>query len=154
MWVPVATARRTVRSGRSPYTVAAPRRRRCPQLGEPLDDGERRVAGDQRAVEGADAGAEDEVGGDAALEERPQHADLDRAEDAAAAEHERGGHRVDRPQCRTRRARGARRAPGVVARCSTQKISSGTSAGSSVTSVNADAPPGPAGEQERDHDVA
>ena len=68
----------------------------APQLGEPLDHGERRVPGDQGAVERADAGAEDEVGGDAALEERAQHADLDRAEGAPAAEDERGRHRGQR----------------------------------------------------------
>ena len=56
-----------------------------PQLGQPVDDAEVRVARHHRAVERTDAGAEHQVGGDAALEERPQHADLDRAEDAAAA---------------------------------------------------------------------
>ena len=48
-------------------------------------------ARDHRAVERADAGAEHEVRDDAALEEGAQHADLDGAEHAAAAEHEGGG---------------------------------------------------------------
>ena len=81
------------------------------------------VARDHRAVERADAGAEHQVGGDAALEERPQHPDLDRTEDAAAAEHERSRHgvapapAVASSGCSARKRRATRR--------STQKISSG-----------------------------
>ena len=61
-----------------------------PQRGEPLDRGRGRVAGEHRAVDRADAGADDEVGGDAGGQQRLEHADLVRAEDTAAAEHERG----------------------------------------------------------------
>ena len=67
-----------------------------PQVGEPLDDGRRRVASHHRAVEGADGGAQHQVGRDAALEQGLQHAHLDRAQHPAAAEHERGGHRLRR----------------------------------------------------------
>ena len=93
MCVPVDTARRTVRSGRSPYTSRL-EATRLPQLGEPVDDGQGRVAGDHRAVEGADGRAEHQVGRDALLEQRLQHAHLGRAQHPTAAEHERGGHGV------------------------------------------------------------
>src|SRR6185437_5360712 len=56
--------------------------------------GERRIAGVIGAVERADAGADDHVGGDAAGRERMQHARLDSAETAAAGEH-KGGFRFD-----------------------------------------------------------
>ena len=82
----------------------------APQLDQLGDDRGVRVAGDHGAVERADAGAEHQVGDDVALEERPQHADLDRAEDAAAAEHEGGGHGAV-TQSRMPRARGSRRVP-------------------------------------------
>ena len=90
--MPVATARRTVRSAAVAVHLA-------PDSPAPRHSSVSRsitasvgLAGDQRAVERADAGAEHQVGDDAALEQRAQHADLDRAEDAAAAEHERGRH--------------------------------------------------------------
>ena len=50
----------------------------------------RRVGGEERAVERADRRADDEVGDDPGLEQRPQHADLTGAEHAAAAEDEGG----------------------------------------------------------------
>ena len=49
-----------------------------------------RVGGDEDAVDGADRGAQDEVGPDAGVGQRGQHAHLVRAEHPAAAEDERG----------------------------------------------------------------
>ena len=49
-----------------------------------------RVGGEEGAVERADRRADDEVGHDAGLEQRPQHADLAGAEHPAAAEDEGG----------------------------------------------------------------
>ena len=127
MWVPLATARRTVRSGRVAVDLAAAGDVE-PQLGQPVDDGEVRVAGDQRAVERPDAGAEHQVGRDAALQERPQHPDLDRAEDAPAPEHERGGHgHAVHTACSARTRRVARR--------SAQNDSTGTVPQTRVTNV-------------------
>ena len=63
-----------------------------PQVGEPVDHRGRRVAGDHGAVEGADAGAEHQVGGDLDLEQRAQHPDLGRPEHPTAPEHERRRH--------------------------------------------------------------
>ena len=62
---------------------------RRPRVQQRVDDGGRRVGGDEGAVDRADRGAGDDVGADAGLEQRLDHADLDRAADAAAAEHER-----------------------------------------------------------------
>ncbi len=101
-------------------------RRAHPELGEPLDHRDVGPAGDHRAVEGADAGAEHQVGDDAALEERAQHADLDGAEDAAATEDERGGQASSGCSARTR----------CTTRCSTKNISSGTSPAISMRRVN------------------
>jgi hypothetical protein len=64
----------------------------APHLGELLDHRELGLAGDEGTVQGADAGAEDQLGPDVALEQRSEHPDLDRAEDAAAAKHERSRH--------------------------------------------------------------
>jgi hypothetical protein len=52
----------------------------------------RRVGRDQRAVDRADRGAHHQVGLDARLGKRPQHADLVRAEQPSAAEYERCRH--------------------------------------------------------------
>ena len=102
-----------------------------PERGELLDDAEVGLAGDQGAVEGADAGAEHQVRDDAALEQRAQHADLDGAEHAAAAEHECGRHtRASVPP-----APGARHGPAPSHRCSAQKLRTGIVPQTSVTSV-------------------
>ena len=53
-----------------------------------------RVGGHEDAVDGADRGAEHQVGADAGVGQRGQHADLVRAEHSAAAEHEGGPGRV------------------------------------------------------------
>ena len=68
----------------------------CPEPRQPLGDAGCRVGGDQDAVHRADRGPYDEVGRDAVLEERLQHAHLDRAEHAPAAEYESDGLGSDR----------------------------------------------------------
>ena len=60
-----------------------------PQLGQPVRR-TGRVSRHERAVDRADRGAHDQIGPHARLLERAEHADLVRAEQAAAAEHERG----------------------------------------------------------------
>ena len=84
--------------GRSgPAAGAASRRRRCaasgddPELGQAVGDPLVRGGGDGRAVERADRRADDQVGRIPASQQGPGHADLDRAEDAAAAEDEPDG---------------------------------------------------------------
>jgi hypothetical protein len=72
---------------------------------EPGDADEARVLRVADAVEGADGAAHDEVGRDAPLGQRPQHADLDRAEVATTAEDEsdRSGtsaHPIEEPRHR------------------------------------------------------
>jgi hypothetical protein len=62
-----------------------------PHLPEP-DRRAGRVRRHQRAVDGADRRTHDEVGPDAGLRQRLQHADLVRAEQPPAAEHERRRH--------------------------------------------------------------
>jgi hypothetical protein len=68
---------------------------------EPAPDGfklenalQRRSAGIVGAVDGADAGTDHHVGGNAVGDERVQHADLDRAKAAAAGEDECGLRRI------------------------------------------------------------
>src|SRR5680860_153609 len=63
---------------------------RAPHVQQSVDDRGGGVARDYEAVDGAYGGAEDEVRFQVALEERPEHADLDRPEQSATAEHERG----------------------------------------------------------------
>ena len=68
------------------------------RLVQPVGDLRRRAGGEHRAVDRADAGADDEVGADARVEQRAQHADLHGAEHSPAAEHDGGadafrGHR-------------------------------------------------------------
>src|SRR5205085_2207799 len=60
----------------------------APQLLEPGHADQRRLLGVGHAVERADRAPDDEVGGDAVLDERPQHPDLHGAEVPATAEHE------------------------------------------------------------------
>ena len=72
--------------------------RRAPQALQTVGDLSRRAGGEHRAVDRADAGADDEIGADARVEKRAQHADLHRAEHSPAAEHDGGadafrGHR-------------------------------------------------------------
>src|SRR4029453_19047819 len=59
----------------------------APHGGKPLHAIERGIAGIERAVQRADAGADHHVGGDAVGGERMQHADLDGAKTAAAGKH-------------------------------------------------------------------
>src|SRR5207248_3629557 len=59
-----------------------------PELLETSDAVERRIVRDGRTVQGPDRATDDDVRTDPALEERPQLADLDRAEIAAAAQDE------------------------------------------------------------------
>ena len=66
-----------------------------PHRPQVLDPGGPRVRRDRDAVDGADRGADDQVRHDRRLDERPQHADLGRAQLAAPAEHER--HTVAHP---------------------------------------------------------
>ena len=54
--------------------------------------GARRIGGHERAVEGADRGPYHQVGPDARLGERPEHADLVGTQQPSAAEHERRRH--------------------------------------------------------------
>ena len=122
----------------------------APQVGEPLDDRRARVPGDHRAVERADAGAEDQVGGDR------------RARGAPAACRPRPRRGRPRRRARTRSSpgsaasgggsgdelAGARRAPAAVARCSAQKIRTGQSRDQGQQGER-QRPAGPAGEQER-----
>ena len=124
MCVPVATARRTVRSGRSPYTSRVAPAACHSSASRPMtaSDGSRATIAPLSAPTRR---AEDEVGIDVALEERLQHADLDGAEHAAATEHERGGHRR-RPQCRPASSGCSARIRVVTVR-STQKMISGIS---------------------------
>ena len=149
MWVPVETARRTVRSGRSPYTS-----RDCAVWAHRSVSrsitGSARVAGHHRAVEGADAGAEHQVGGDAALEERPEHADLDGTEDAAAAQDERGRHDRAPLTCSSQLgcSSGCSARIRCVARCSAQKDRNGTVPQTRVTSSEGHLPAGAPCEQE------
>ena len=63
---------------------------RAPQVEQPVDDRRGRVAGDHQPVQRAHRGAQDEVGPDAALEQRAEHADLDGPEQPATAEDEGG----------------------------------------------------------------
>jgi hypothetical protein len=62
-----------------------------PHLAQPRRGG-RRVGCDERSVERANGCAHDQVGLDAGLRQRPEHADLVRAEEPSAAEHERRRH--------------------------------------------------------------
>ena len=77
------TARRTCPAGRcrSPYLT--------PDAGHVLDTLGRRVPGIGGTVDGADRGAEDAVGADAAPDQLLEHADLHRTAAATAREHER-----------------------------------------------------------------
>ena len=65
--------------------------RALPQADQPVDHAGAGVGGHQGAVQRADRGAQDQVRADAGLEERPEHADLDRAEQAATAQDEGRG---------------------------------------------------------------
>ena len=89
-----------------------------------------RVAGHHQAVEGADRRAEDEVGHDVVLEERAEHADLDRPQQPAPAEHE-GGARSPIGQAGTRS--GCSRRTLELTLRSTQKIKIGSSPASSTS---------------------
>ena len=93
----VLMSRHTCARSESPYTAFASGDVQACMQG--VDDGGRRIGGDERAVDRADGGAGDDIGADAGLEERLDHADLDRAANAAAAEHERDG----RVHCTTTR---------------------------------------------------
>ncbi len=62
----------------------------APQLGQVGDTGGVGTGRDRRAVDGADGGADDDVGPHTALEQRAQHADLGGPEEAAATEDEGG----------------------------------------------------------------
>ena len=102
----------------------------APQVGEPLDDGGRGVAGDQGAVQGADAGAQHQLGCHLGLEQGAQHADLDRAEHAPSAQHEGRGH-----GSAVTIASGCSARTRTTTRCSTQKISSGIRPAASIRIV-------------------
>ncbi len=143
-----------------------------PQVGEPVDHRRRRVAGDHRAVQRPDAGAEHQVGGDLDLEQRPQHPDLGRPEHPTATEHERRRHGVivsvvrdesaaegpERQPCRRGLSRlgassGCSSRIRRVTTCSTQKMTRGIRPAITTSSANGHRPAGLAPQQERDHDV-
>ena len=88
-WVLVLTSATQLRDERVAVDGVGLGRR--PRVHERVDDPERRVARDERAVDRADRRPHDEIGLDACLEEGAHHADLDGSAHAAAAEHERGG---------------------------------------------------------------
>ena len=125
--MPVETARRTVRSGRSPYTswpLSLALRHSSVSRSSTAGDGSRATTAPLSAptlVPRTRSGVM------LALEQRPQHADLDRAEDAPAAEHERGRHGLASRRTRGRRSRVSARTR-AVARCSAQKLSIGIGA--------------------------
>ena len=98
-----STARRTVRSGRSPYTsrlLSLAPRHSSVSRSITASDGSRATIAPLSAPTLVPSTRSGVI---AALEERPQHADLDRAEDAPAAEHERGRHRRQRLPAADRR---------------------------------------------------
>jgi len=64
-----------------------------------------RVGGHERAVEGADRGTDHQVGPDAGLGQRAEHADLMSAEQPPAAQYERRGHSGSLASRRRRRRR-------------------------------------------------
>jgi hypothetical protein len=70
-------------------------RQAAPDIGEPLHAVERGIAGIERAVQGANAGADHHVRGDAVGGERMQHAYLKGPEAAAARKHKGGLCRTD-----------------------------------------------------------
>ena len=114
--------------------ATAGRRGAPPEVEQPVDDGGLGVLGDQRAVHRADAGAEHQVGPHAALEQRPEHADLDRPEHTAPAEDERGGHgRQTAGEVSVRSGVSARTLAATTR--STQKMISGTRPATSMSSV-------------------
>ena len=81
------------RSHRQRENILAPQA--APDRLQLQDTLERRIAGIIGAVDGADAGADHHVGGNAVRGERMHHADLDGAEAAAAGE-DKGGFGVAR----------------------------------------------------------
>jgi hypothetical protein len=94
--VQVAAAGEAAQLARVGVAVDLLRRRRGPHLRQPLD---RRLGGvgrDGRAVDRADRGADDQVGLDAVLQQRAEHADLGGAQHPAATEHECRGSRRGR----------------------------------------------------------
>ena len=144
----------TWRTGPSPYTSRL-LGRALPQPDQPVDRRRRRVGGDQGAVERADRGAEDQVRAGrrartarGACRPRPRRAGRRRRGRTRCVGHRR---RLRRRRARRRASVGLRRGTAAVARCSAQKDRNGTVPHSSVTSVNADAPAGPPGEQEGHH---
>ena len=108
MWVPVETARRTVRSGRSPYTsrLEATVCQSSVSLSMTAGDGSRATNAPLRAPTEVPS---TRSGVDASLEERLQHPHLGGTQHPTSAEHERGGHRLGLQAMRIT-ARGARRA--------------------------------------------
>jgi hypothetical protein len=64
------------------------------ELGDALGSGS---AGEERGVERADGGADEQVGDDVAVRKSEQHPDLNRAEAAAAGQHGRGDHEAGPP---------------------------------------------------------
>src|SRR5690606_33558571 len=62
---------------------------RLPEVGETPDAFEARRVSDDGAVQGPDRGAKDQIGRDAGLGQRAEHADLDGAPAAATAEDKR-----------------------------------------------------------------
>ena len=86
-------------SGSSGNTRAATHA--APQLGQFVDGLQGRpVRCDERAVDGADRRADDQVGPHVALEQRAKHADLNGAEAGASGEHERDAHATRGSRCR------------------------------------------------------
>ena len=132
--MPVDTARRTVRSGAvAVHLAAGSARRRHSSVSRSITarSGSRATSAPLRAptlVPSTRSGVM------LALEQRPQHADLDRAEHAAAAEHERGRHVAT--VALVAASSGFSAATCWATTCSTQKISSGTRPATSIEHVN------------------